>query len=660
MTRTTFGGVHLLLIVLVAGAMAVSYLPADPALPSALPSPHVGAVPRGDAPSGAANNAAASPATPVTDPASGTSAAATPAAGLCPTPTGTPNWNSPSFFSDAVVSFYVPGDSSINGSQFQTLPCPNVVPTYTNGFWMYATTNVPIAAANVTIWGSGWSTPGDQSPDIPNFSPSTPRVMPMYLEPPYFHTAEFYFNVYAFFWPGSQVYFNITLQTTAASPGTIRSTESKSVPISFPGGKNNATWGFYVADPWGGGNFASADENFSQDIQVTTTPSVLTTPAYDPNPRQPLQITLTAVNPSGGPVVPIPMAEGQFTLSGPTQSGIYDAYFGPFNHTTMQLTLPLGPYPGTKVQFNITAWLPWETSSNGQAGAIDRIYSPIYTFNWSTQGGWWEPTQGIAGNLQVTSVPDVTSGVGTKGPVFQTDTPVNLTLHSPIENVTIGSAAVNFRYSDSNGYSTGVINMAFANRNTTYAVLPGLPPGGTVVFSLHAKDVFGNPISSGNYTYSESGPVNDSYLHVPAGYGLFFAEALDLTTGQLVPNINYTISNASWHETGRGTIMGFAAPVPIGGVGYLPVAWGGFTVVLTAFGNVQTFTFTVASGTPFTIVYYFASQPVTPSTSIDQGASLAIPAMVGIVGAAAVTYPVFSWFGERRRKAEAEQRRITL
>ncbi|MCI4335903.1 MAG: hypothetical protein L3K17_01720 [Thermoplasmata archaeon] len=584
------------------------------------------------------------------------------ATGSCPTPTGTPIWNSPSFFSDALVNFYVPGDPALNNSNFQTEPCPtNVIPTYLNGFWMYVTSNVALQNANVTIWGTSWSTPGNFQPDVPNFAPATPRVMPMYLEPPYYHTAAFYFNIYEFFWPGSQIYFNITLQTIQASPGTIRSTESThNVPVPFSGGVNNATWGFYVADPWGAGNFAETDENFSQDIAVSTTPSVLTTPAFQPNPKQTLQITLTSINPSGGKVTPIPMAEGTFTLTGPGNGGVYYQYFGPTNHTTMQLVLPLGPYPGTRVQFNITAWLPWEQSTNGQVGAIDRIYSQIYSFNWSSQGGWWAPTQGVSGNLQLSITPNVNAtGVG-KTTTYLTDTPVNVTIHSPIENVTISSAAIQFRYSDANGFTTGAITMSAITKNTSSAILPGLAPGGTVVFSVTAKDVFGNPVSSGNYSYTETGPVNPTVLPVPAGYGLFFVEALDLSSGQLVSNVNYSISNSTWSEHGRGSLFGFAAPVPIGGVGYLPVSWGGFTVTLTAFGNTETYTFTVASATPFTVVFYFASQPITPNTSVSLGTSLTLPAVAGLVGAAVVSLPVVGWFRERRRKAEAEQRRVTL
>ncbi|HYK93801.1 MAG TPA: hypothetical protein VEY07_07155, partial [Thermoplasmata archaeon] len=62
---------------------------------------------------------------------------ANPSAGCVrPTPTGTPNWNTANFFADALVTFYVPGSPSLTGSNFQAAPCNNVIPTYTNGFWM--------------------------------------------------------------------------------------------------------------------------------------------------------------------------------------------------------------------------------------------------------------------------------------------------------------------------------------------------------------------------------------------------------------------------------------------------------------------------------------------------------------------------------------------
>src|SRR4029077_20671552 len=84
-----------------------------------------------------------------------------PASGCTPTPGGTPNWNNdPNFFDDALVTCSVPGDRAISGSNFDILPCDNVIPTYENGFWMNVSTSVPLTAAYVKIWGTTWPTPG--------------------------------------------------------------------------------------------------------------------------------------------------------------------------------------------------------------------------------------------------------------------------------------------------------------------------------------------------------------------------------------------------------------------------------------------------------------------------------------------------------------------
>ncbi len=630
---------------LVPAAAGPTHSPAIVPAPAAVPG----------APLAGASPTAALPLAPATPTVS-----STPAAGCSsPTPTGTPLWASTDFFADALVTFTVPGSPQLDGANFQTVPCNNVIPTYTNGFWMNVTTNVPLIAANVTIWGTGWPSPGQPAPDIPNFGPEAPvRVMPMHINAPYYHTASFFFNVYRFFWPGSQVYFNITLAASGATPPVIRSTQSThSVPIYFPGGQNNATWEFYVADPWGAGTLQQDDADFSQVIQVTTTPSVLTSPAFDPNPKQALDVTITAVNPIGGPVTPIPMALCYFQLTGgQVGAATFQVYFGPSNHTTMHLALPIGPYPGSKVSFNVTAWLPWSLSTSGQVGSIDRIYSPTYTFNWTSQGGWWYPTYGLLGNLELSSLPDVTSG-GAATTALATGTPVNVTIHSPIENVTISTASIAFRYSDANGVSSGTISMNAATDNTSYANLPGLPPGSTLVFSITAKDVFGNPVASGNYTYTEKGAPASP---LPGGYGLFFAEGLDLSTGTLIPAINFTIANSTWSEKGVGNTLGFLAPVPLGGVGYLAVALGSYTVTLSAYGVHQTYTFNVAGSDPFTVVFYFASKPIPTSSTINLASTVTIPAIIGIAGATLTSVPVVKWFRERRKKAEAEQRRISL
>jgi len=637
------GLVFLMLSGLAAGVAPVAHatLPA-PALERAVPGTGL-AAPLASAAPAAAPDAAAPLAHSVA-----------PAGQVCQTPGGAPNWQSSNFFTDAAVTFWTPGNPQLSGQNFLVVPCNNNIPTYTNGFWMNVTTNVELSDATVTIWGTGWPTATNPQPDLKGFSPASPAIFPMAIAPPFYRTASFYFNDYRYFWPGSQVYFNITLQTTQASPSTIYSANPLTQyyePIQWSGGVNNATWGFYVASPFAPTPPGLSPVNFSNIIAVSTTPTVLTVPSYDPNPKQQVEVYLTALNVSGGPAIPIPEAQGTFTLTGAV-TGVYYASFGPANHTVLKLTQPLGPYPGTKVQFNMTCWLPWE------GGALDRIYSPTYEFNWSNNGSWWNPTGGLSGpdNLNLTTVPDVTSTTG--GHVLATGTSVNVSIsvQTPIQNVTISSAAVHFRYVDTNGVTFGTLPMIALSPNRSYVLMPGLPAGAGVTFSVVAKDIYGNPLSSGNFSYTESGPLGTP---LPAGYGLFFFEVIDVATGNLVQNMNFTVANATWSETDFGYDFGFANPVPVSGAGYLAVSFGTYTVTVRAFGQTQTWTGTVSTQTPFVVVFYLTSAPVSPTYSAPIPA-LTLAPVVGIVGAAVASYPISNWFRERRRKAEAEQRRISL
>jgi hypothetical protein len=578
-------------------------------------------------------------------------AAARPAGAQCtPTPGGTPNWDdNAEFFDDALVTFSVPGDNAISGSNFDILPCDNVVPTYTNGFWMNVSTNVDLTAAYVKIWGTSWPAPKVPTPDIPGYSPSDPQQVTMSIAANTPSKASFYFNDYRYFWPGDQVYFNITLLSDSADPQIIYSAQGAySNAIQWSGGYNNATWAFYVASPFSPMPLLNGETaNFSQVISISTTPDVLSSPAYEPNDDQSIQIFLAGSNTTGTPLT-IPRAQLSFTLTG-AQSGVYSDDFAPSNHSFAQLSIPLGPYPATRLSFNVTAWLPWE------GGAIDRIYSTVYAFNWTNQGGWWCKSCSLTDNVDLGSVPDVTGGTAITD--LGTGTPVNVTIHEPIENVTISSAALHFRYTDANGGATGTLPMIPAGQNTSYVVIPGLPPGGQIQFSVEAKDINDNPVSSGNYTYAESGPLNAS---IPPGYGLFYFEAIDVATGTLVTNLNFTLSNGTWTETRVGTPLGFAVPVPISGGGELPVTFGtNYTVTVRAFGQSQTWTGAISSQTPFVVTFLLSSGPVAPTYAAPI-AGLSIAGVFGLIGSAAIGYFVLSWFRERRKKIEAEQRRISL
>lgn len=566
------------------------------------------------------------------------------------TPSGAYNWATQNFFTDVATTFWTPGSPALSGSNFQPVPCTNIIPTYTNGFWINISTNVPITTAEITIWGNSWPTPSNPLPLLKGFDPANPTILPMFIEPPFYRTATFYLNDYRNFWPGSTVYFNVTLTSTNATPSTIYSASPYSgheQKYQFNGGVDNATWAFYVASPFSEQPVGQTPVNFSNIISVYTSPSVLTDPAFSPNPQQKLQVYLQSLNFTGAGAPPIPMAQGQFTLSG-GQTGVYSDNFGPTNHTVMYLDQLLGPYPGTTVQFNVTVWLPWE------GGAIDYVFSKVFTFNWSANGGWWNPTAGLEGNLLFSTFPSL-AGLGAN-PTLATGTPLNVSIHEPLQNVTISSAQLLYRYSDSNGVTYGSLPLNTIDANTSYIEIPGLPPGGSVRFSVIAKDIYGNALSSGNYSYTESGAPS---LALAPGYGVFYFEAIDVATGRLVPSLNFTVSNQSWSETTVGYPFGFANAVVAGGRDALAVSFGTYTVTVRAFGLSQSWTGSIASQTPIVVLFYLTSTPLSPTYGAPTGA-LTISGAVGLIGAAITAVPIVNWFRERRRKAEAEQRRISL
>lgn len=630
---------------------------------SALSAPHAASVPSRDpamTPRAAAiaGRGAAAP--------TGAVGTTDPAFESCPTPSSSGIWGSTDsngqvdFYKSVKVEFDVPNDPGISGTNFNTTPCGNTIPTYTDGFWMNISTDIQIESAVVEIWGVGWSTPQQQyETPIPNYSPGPPynSVYPnnvsMYVNPPLFETASFYFNDYKNFWPGSQVFFNLTVYALNATPAFIRSSDTGNPEINPAGTNDVPSWQFLVQSPW-------TSNNFSQDVAVSTVPSVLTTPAFDPNPDQALQILLSAINVGTGTTLSIP--EARLTLSVCTAecgnasavASTYQADFGPANHSTEEIVdtngLPrtLGPFSaGSQISFNITAWVPWE------GGAIDYIYSPFYNFTWSSKGGWWAPNEPLEDNLQLSTNP---TGLNSTPQGFQTDTPVNVTIHEPIQNVTIASASVVFQYHDKYGTYSGAVPMIALDDNTSYLNIPGLPPGGNLTFSVLAKDIKGDVVASANYSYYEDGS-----LAVPpsAGTGYLFFEAVDLSSGTFAANAPYTITNSSWSESGNVSPFGFGGVKPLAGLGYLPLSYGTYTLTVKVDGVNRVAVITVAQSAADPTVFYYASQPV-PTLGSVASATFSMAGAVGILAAAVVGAPLFLWFQERRRKAEAEQKRITL
>ncbi len=563
------------------------------------------------------------------------------AAPSCPTPTNGGTWDSSNFFVSLQPQITVVGDPALSDSAFQIAPCSNTLPSDSPGIWLNFSTTVPILDANIALWATGWPTAGNQTVPVSGFSPVTPALFPMYVSPSQPNEASFFLNTFRYFWPGSEVYFNVTVNSSVGIPNSLRSANAYSNPYNYGGIVDNWTWMFTVASTW-------PTPTFGDDIDVSTTPSAIGSGTlYDPNAHQALDITLTSIGAGGGTPPPIGAAEVFFNLTGSTPGGPFNQYFTPSNRTVVNLTAPIGPYAGDTLHFRIVAWSLWS------GGEVDPIWSSDYAINWTSQGGWWYPTRGLDANLVLSASPNVLTGTAT----LPTNDPVNVTVHSPLPNVTIASAAVAFVYHDAVGTLSGLLPMTAADANTSYSVLPGLPSGGAITFSVVAKDIFGTAVSSGNYSYSESGGPATSPL---PGYGLVFIEAVDLSTGQLLPSLHFTIQNGSWSETAVGTPLGFATVVsPGGGSAPFPLAYGAYSVTISAYGNDPSGAIVVSSAGPTVLVFDVASSAL-PSNVWSAVPGLQAGEVGGLVAVAVAAPAIVLWFRERRAKAQAEQRRVTL
>jgi hypothetical protein len=569
------------------------------------------------------------------------SAGHTSAGSQCPTPQNLADWTSSNFFGDVLVAFKVPGYPGLSGAAFGTVPCTNFLPTYLPGFWMNISTNVPLTQAIVNVWGTVWPTPNQPLVDLPGFPFDTGRItqLPMYIAPGFPDQASFYFNTHRFFFPGSTVYFNVTLDSSVGTPSTINSANTIYRQASPPGSNLNATWSFSVDAPWW-------SPHFSNDLALSSNPPVLGGAVYEPNANQSFSVGIESLGPNGGPGTPIPEAEMTFVLTG-AYSGTFGLPFAPANHTWQNLSSRLGPYPNTTVKFSISAWLPW------QGGKIDTITSPNFEFNWSKGGGWASSALGLEADARISASPSVLSSTLTTLP---TGTPVNVSLSEPIPNVTIDSSIVRFHYSDASGSVAGILPMHLVNQNSTYVVLPGFPSGGRLTFSLLAKDLFGNPRASGNYTYAENGVLATNLTPFST---FFYVEAINASTGTLLTGASYTVSNASWSQSTVTGPLGFGVLVIPNGGGTLQLPYGTYFVTMTALGHTQTATVTLGSPEPVTVRFWFANGPVA-ATSVEPLSSLTVALVVGLVVLTAAFVPLFRWFKERQKKAEEERRRVTL
>jgi hypothetical protein len=580
-----------------------------------------------------------------------------------------PTWSGSNFFCDAVVSFSVRGQAA--PADIPVVPQEGQVSEWAPGFYLNVSTNVPLASALVSIWAVSWPAPGQQAAPVSGFTPvdwnTSADQFPMKIcsqahsgcPTASADQASYYFDDDTYFFPGTQVSFDVELTTASgASPGQIfsQATESVDEPFAQLGVNATPTWVVNVLGPF-------ASQNFSNDIQLSTDPSITGTPQNSPNPDQTVQVYLKAYNISGGPATPIPAADlNGFIIQGRGAASVTTTLtqtFGPANSTNMKLTVPIQPEAsGVEIQFNVTAW-QWGEQNDSR---IDEVTSREYYFNYSAAGlSFPDPTGSVEANMNLTAIPELPgppTSVLTSVPMhLPTGTLVNVSVHEQRQNVTLGPSEVDFSFDDHGATKTGYLVMTAVNDNTSYVVLPGLPPNASMTFQVVAKDANGNPVGSSNYTYFENGTPVPAAL---AGKGFFFLEVFDVSTGSLVSGLNYTVSNDTWFQSAATLPMGFGALLSYTTNSYEELFDGSYVLALSVFGQSIERTVTVGSTMPTTIIFYVASAPIVLATSEPPPIAGEVAGVVGLAAGMVVYFPLMGWFRERRAQAEAEQRRVTL
>src|SRR5208282_1877073 len=112
----------------------------------------------------------------------------------------------------------------------------------------------------------------------------------------------------------------------------------------------------------------------------------------------------------------------------------------------------------------------------------------------------------------------------------------------------------------------------------------------------------------------------------------------------LLAKFPYTLSNASWSESGTANALGFAVPLlPGSGVPY-QLSFGTYSLSIRAFGETQVATVTLSPSSPTPVVVFYGESSAVPIVSTGSLNVDSIIEAMGLIGAAMATLPLLVWF----------------
>lgn len=188
-------------------------------------------------------------------------------------------------------------------------------------------------------------------------------------------------------------------------------------------------------------------------------------------------------------------------------------------------------------------------------------------------------------------------------------------------------------------------------------------PGVNVTFHVAVTDELGCTINSPTYHFrTVKGPPP-----VVNGRTYFYVVVYDQSKNQYQANVPVNISNNTWWDLTYTNVFGFAYPNASNSPSPLFLAYGWYNITVTYSGHTQNVAYDMTPDSNKTLTFiFFSGSTVSPVYSAStQGFTSAFPyfplaLFLGMVAAGAILVPLFLVWAEQRRKAAAEEKRITL
>ncbi len=506
-----------------------------------------------------------------------------------------------------------------------------------------------IAQALLTVWATGWNN---------QTMPSTPPNAPAIWNLPITNgtQASGLLDNDKYFPDGATVYFNLTVSPTGSNP-IYSPCPAGPTPV-WSSKKPQPTWDYLVGGGWPSSTFLS-------DVQLTAYPNIFA--GVYPGPFQPVVLTMTSV---AGASVPIGGATLYYNVTytdlntGNSSVASGGESFLPTNSTSVKVSV--GPYYSlgnrTSIQFYILAWTLWS------GGAVNYIKGPSYTYPVTNGGTWCNTNQSFYHFLSLTTQPYPSIANGTD-PAISAWVPVNVSITSNIANTSINYAYI--YYNTTVNGKTGTedylqmhrfnATSQFTGDNFSQSIgnptFGGFAPGTTVQFHITAADDLDCLITSKSYTFTVK-PGNPAIVD---GKTYFYVVAYDLGTNSYITGAKVEINNATFWDNTTTNQLGFAYPSITGSTSPLFLNMNQFyNVNVTWNGQLQYIHYDLTATSNKTLTFYFNSHHTVSPVYSESNSVFTGPEIVGIAIAAGIVVPIYFVWLEIRRKAEAEEKRVTL